>query len=34
MQDGRIYEGQWKDGFKEGYGKYCGKDGEWKEGIW
>jgi len=32
--DGRIYEGQWKDGKQHGYGRYSNHLSEEKYGYW
>ena len=32
--DGRVYEGQWKDGKQNGYGRYLNQDKEEKYGFW
>ena len=32
--DGRIYEGAWKEGKQNGYGRYINQRGEEKYGFW
>lgn len=32
--DGRVYEGQWKEGKQHGIGKFTDRDGVTTEGIW
>lgn len=34
LKNGDKYDGEFKDGLFEGYGKYFWKDGSWYEGTW
>ena len=32
--NGNVYEGEWKDGLRDGYGKHTAADGTVHEGTW